>query len=250
MNRRAGPGAFVAAAMAALVLCAASPAASQERPPRPGPPMMHPPEPPSISVVGSGTASARPDTAEVSAGVVTRAATAAQALAQNNAGMDKVLKAVAALGIADRDVQTTGFNVVPQRRQGKQEQQPPEIVGYEVSNQVRIKVRDLAALGRLLDTLVGQGANALGGISFSVGEPAPVLDQARTKAMADARRKAEVYAQAAGVTLGPLLSIREATAAIPRFGGEMPRAMAMTAVPVAPGEQEFQASVTVTYEIR
>jgi uncharacterized protein YggE len=102
----------------------------------------------------------------------------------------------------------------------------------------------------LLDALVGQGANALGGISFSVGEPAPVLDQARTNAMADARRKAEVYARAAGATLGPLLSIREGAAPVPRFGSEMPRMMAASPVPVAPGEQEFQASITVTYALR
>ena len=249
MIRRPSIGGL-AVAMAVLVLGAASPATSQEQSPRPRPPMMPPPEPPSITVVGSGTAAARPDTAEVTAGVVTQAVTAAQALAQNNAGMDKVLKAVAALGIADKDVQTTNVSVVPQRRQGRQEPQPPEIVGYEVSNQVRIKVRDLTALGRLLDALVGQGANALGGISFSVAEPAPVLDQARTKAMADARRRAEVYSQAAGVKLGPVQSIREATPAIPRFGGEMLRATAMSAAPVAPGEQEFQASVTVTYAIK
>jgi uncharacterized protein YggE len=240
----------LAAAMAILLLGIASLAMSQEQSPRPRPPMM-PPEPPSVTVVGAGTAAARPDTAEITAGVVTQAVTAAQALAQNNAAMDKVQKAVAALGIADRDVQTTSVTVVPQRRQGRQEsQQPPEIVGYEVGNQVRIKVRDLSTLGRVLDALVGQGANALGGINFSVGEPAPVLDQARTKAMNDARRRAEVYAQAAGMKVGPVLSIRESTPGIARFGGEMPRAVAMSAVPVAPGEQEFQASVTVTYALR
>jgi uncharacterized protein YggE len=251
MIRNAGVSGVVGTMMTVLVLAAgASPATGQVEPLRPRPPVMPPPETPSITVVGSGTAAARPDTAEVSAGVVTQAATAAQALAQNSAAMDKVLKAVTALGIADRDVQTTSFNVVPQRRQGRQEPQPPEIVGYEVSNQARIKVRDLAVLGRLLDTLVGQGANALGGVSFSVGEPAPVLDQARAKAMADARHKAEVYVQAAGLTLGPVLSIREAVAAVPRPFAEMPRAMAASAVPVAPGEQEFQASVTVTYGLR
>jgi uncharacterized protein YggE len=211
--------------------------------------MLPRPEPPSITVVGSGTASARPDMAEVTGGVVTQAATAAQALAQNSAAMDKVLKAVAALGIPDRDVQTINFNVVPQRRQGRQEPQPPEIAGYEVSNQVRIKVRDLTAVGRVLDMLVGQGANALGGVSFSVGEPASVLDQARAKAMTDARHRAEVYAQAAAMKLGPVLSIREATPGNSRFG-EMPRAMAVSAVPIAPGEQDFQASVMVTYALR
>ena len=241
---------MLAVALVSIALGTAPAVMAQGPPPMGsgGPPPPRRPEP-SITVVGSGTASARPDTAEVSTGVVTQAPTAAQALAANNAAMDKVLKAVAALGIADKDVQTTNVSVTPLRRQGRQEAQPPEITGYEVSNQVRVKVRDLRGLGRLLDTLVAQGANSLGGISFSVDDPAPVMDQARTKAMADARRKAEVYAQAAGLRLGAVRSIRESTGGVPRFGGEMPR-MAMSAVPVAPGEQEFQASITVTYELK
>ena len=250
MILKAGKRGLVVVAVAAIVSGVVSGAIGQEQSQPARPPMMRAPEPPSITVVGSGTAAARPDTAEVSAGVVTQAATAAQALAQNNAAMEKVIKAATAAGIAEKDVQTTNVSVVPQRRQGRQEPQPPDIIGYEVSNQVRIKVRDLTVLGRLLDALVGQGANALGGISFSVGEPAPVLDHARTNAMADARRKAEVYARAAGATLGPLLSIREGAAPVPRFGGEMPRMMAASPVPVAPGEQEFQASITVTYALR
>jgi uncharacterized protein YggE len=240
----------LAMTVAMLVLGGAPPGIGQEQSPGSRPPAMSPPEVPFIMVVGSGTAASRPDMAEVSGGVVTQASTAAQALAQNSVAMDKVLKAVAALGIADRDVQTATIHVLPVRRQGRQEPQPPEIVGYEVSNQVRIKVRDLGALGRLLDVLVGQGANVLGGISFSVADPAPILDRARALAMADARRRADVYAQAAGVKVGPVLSIREGTPAVPRFAADMPRTLAMSAVPVAPGEQEFQASVTVTYAIR
>jgi len=111
-------------------------------------------------------------------------------------------------------------------------------------------VRDLANVGRVLDALVQDGANVLGGVSFSVAEPASVLDQARTKAIADARRRADVYTQAAGVRVGPVLSIREAAPGIPRFEAPMARAMAVSAVPVAPGEQEFQISVIVTYAIR
>lgn len=248
MISRTGVGVLVTA-LTVAALGAAPAVMGQEQAPMAGPDAMRR-SGPSITVVGSGTASARPDTAEVSAGVVTQAATAAQALAKNNAAMDKVLKAVTALGIADRDVQTTNVSVVPQRRQGRQDPQPLEIIGYEVSNQVRVKVRDLAVVGRLLDALVGQGVNALGGISFAVGDPAPVLDQARAKAMADARRKAEVYARAAGMTLGALQSVRESTPGVPRFGGEMPRAMALSAVPVAAGEQEFQASITVTYALK
>ena len=240
MNARIG-----AILMLVIVFGAAPVAMSQEAPP-PGP---RPPLGPSIAVVGSGTAAGRPDTAEVTAGVIAQSSTAAQALAQNTASMEKVLKAVAALGIAQKDIQTINVSVIPQRRQGRPDaQQPPEIVGYEVSNQVRVTVRDLNVLGRLLDELVSQGTNALGGIRFFVANPAPLLDQARAQAGADARRKAEVYAKAAGVRLGRVLSIRESAPAAPRFEGV--RMQALSAVPVAPGEQEFQASVSVTYAIR
>ena len=235
----------VALLILGLLLVAAPVAMGQEPPPAP-----RQPSGPSITVVGSGTAAGRPDTAEVTAGVIAQAPTAGQALAQNTASMEKVLKGVAALGIADKDIQTIQVSVNPQRRPGRLDapQPPPEIVGYEVSNQVRVTVRDLKILGRLLDELVGQGANALGGIRFSVADSAPLLDQARARAMTDARRKAEVYALAAGVKVGRVLSIRESAAGAPRFEGA--RGMAMTAVPVAPGEQEFQASVSVTYAIR
>jgi uncharacterized protein YggE len=237
-------GVATLATVVGLLLLAGAPATGQE--PAPGPPWMRPPEP-SVTVVGTGTVSVRPDTAEVSAGVVTQSATAAQALSENSVRVEKVLKAVTAAGIAERDVQTTNVSVVPLRRQGRQDAHPPEIVGYEVSNQVRVKVRDLGVLGRLLDALVGEGANVLGGISFSVADPAPFLDQARAKAIADARRKALVYTAAAGQRLGPLLSIRESAPAGPRFETRM---LAASSVPVALGEQELQVSVTVTYGIR
>jgi uncharacterized protein len=233
-------GRLVAVAAIALgVAAAAGPVSAQD----------HPAPEPSITVVGSGTVSARPDTADVTGGVVTQAPTAAQALAANSAGMEKVLKAVAAFGVAERDVQTANLSVVPLRRQGRQEPQPPEIVGYEVSNQVRIKVRDLAQLGGLLDSLIGQGANVLGGIGFGIADPAPLFDQARAKAMADARHKAEVYAGAGGVFVGRILSISEAaSSSIPRF--DSPRLMAASGVPVAAGEQDLHVTVTVKYAIK
>src|SRR5262245_44593260 len=140
---------LLVSAMLALALTA-QPATGQEQTPGP---MLRGPVP-AITVSGSGTASARPDRAEVTAGVVTQSATAAQALAQNSTAMEQVRKAVAALGIADADVQTTDISVVPQRRpQQRPEALPPEIVGYEVQNQIRVKVKDLAILGRLLDEL-------------------------------------------------------------------------------------------------
>jgi uncharacterized protein len=200
-----------------------------------------------VTVAGTGTVSAAPDMAEITTGVVTQAPTAAQALAANSEAMARLLQALGALGIAARDIQTTSINVSPLRRQSR-DGPPPEITGYEVTNQVRVKVRDVSRLGRVLDQQVGQGANLVYGVHFGRQEPAPLLDEARKRAMADARRKAELYAAAAALKVGRVVAVQEAGAAPPR--PEMaPRVAMSAAVPVAPGEQEIQASVTVTFTL-
>lgn len=204
---------------------------------------------PSITVVGSGKASARPDMAQVQVGVVTQAPSAAKALQDNNEAMAKLLRAVEGHGIAKKDVQTSNFAVMPQYRRGPHGEQLPEIVGYEVNNEARVKVRQLDALGQVLDDVVQQGANRVQGISFSIADPTPLQDEARRKAMADARRKAELYAKEAGAEVGMVLLIQEQTPhpPMPEFRGV---ALAGAgAVPVAPGEQELQASITVTYAL-
>lgn len=206
----------------------------------------HHPRTSTVTVAGTGTVSAAPDMAEITTGVVTQAPTAAQALAANSQAMERLLQALGALGVAARDIQTTNISVSPLRRQGR-DGQPPEITGYEVTNQ-RVKVRDLSRLGRVLDQQVGQGANLVYGIQFGRQEPAPLLDEARKRAMADARRKAELYAVAAALKVGRVVAVQEAGAVSPR--SEMAPRMAMSAaVPVAPGEQEIQASVTVTFTL-
>jgi uncharacterized protein YggE len=212
-----------------------------------GGPGMHHARTSTVTVAGIGTVSAAPDMAEIITGVVTQAPTAAQALAANRQAMERLLEALGTLGVAARDIQTVNINVSPLRRQGR-DGQPPEITGYEVTNQVRVKVRDLSRLGRVLDQQVGQGANLVYGIQFGRQEPAPLLDEARKRAMADARRKAELYAAAASLKVGRVAAVQEAGAASPR--PEMAPRMAMSAaVPVAPGEQELQASVTVTFTL-
>jgi hypothetical protein len=204
--------------------------------------------PATVTVSGTGTVIAPPDMAEFTTGVVTQAPTAAQALAANGQAMATLLQSLAALGVPTRDVQTTTISVSPQRRQGKDEGRPPEIVGYEVTDQVRVKVRDLSRLGRVLDQQVEQGANSVYGIHFGLAEPAPLLDEARKRAMADARGKADLYAAAASLKVGRVLAVQEAGVASPR--PEMgPRGMLSAAVPVAPGEQEIQASVSVTFSL-
>ncbi|MFI5328648.1 MAG: SIMPL domain-containing protein, partial [Candidatus Rokuibacteriota bacterium] len=111
-----------------------------------------------VTVAGAGTVSAAPDMAEITTGVVTQAPTAAQALAANSQAMERLLQALGTVGVVARYIQTTNISVSPLRRQGR-DGQPPEITGYEVTNQVRVKVRDLSRLGRVLDQQVGQGAN-------------------------------------------------------------------------------------------
>ena len=207
-----------------------------------------PRRPATVTVSGVGTVSAAPDMAEITSGVVTQAPTAAQALAANSQAMDQVLRSLTVLGVAARDIQTTSISVSPQRRVVRGEGRPPEIAGYEVTNQVRVKVRDLGQLGRVLDQQVAQGANSVYGIRFGLADPAPMLDEARKRAMADARRRGELYAAAAALTIGRVVAVQEAGAAAPR--PEMAaRVMAAGAVPVAPGEQEIQASVSVTFSL-
>ncbi|HSE05566.1 MAG TPA: SIMPL domain-containing protein, partial [Methylomirabilota bacterium] len=162
-----------------------------------------------VTVSGVGTVSAAADMAEITTGVVTQAPTAAAALAANSQAMERLLQGLGTLGIAARDVQTSNISVSPLRRQGR-DGQPPEITGYEVTNQARVKVRDLSGLGRVLDQQVGQGANVVYGIQFGRQEPVPLQDEARKRAMADARRKAELYAAAASLKVGRVVAVQEA----------------------------------------
>jgi uncharacterized protein YggE len=204
---------------------------------------------PSITVVGTGKSSARPDMAQVQVGVVAESPTAAQALKENNEAMVKLFATLENHGIAKKDMQTSNFSVIPQYKQGKQVEQSPRIIGYRVSNTLRVKVRKLDTLGQILDDVVQQGANQIQGVSFSVAESGSLLDEARRKAMADARRKAELYAREAGVEVGKVLLIQEQTPHLPApLGVGFARAEA-AAVPIAEGELEFGASITVTYAI-
>ncbi len=206
--------------------------------------------PPSITVTGTGEVYAKPDFAQVQVGVVTEGATAAEALRKNNEAMSQLIVLIRKRGIEDRDVQTTQFNVTPRYKYDKAQQEPPKIAGYQVTNEVHVKVRDMTRLGAFLDETVSSGANQVRGISFGVAEPARLMDEARRKAMADAQRRAQVYAEAAGVKIGKPIRISEQPSARP---GPYPvarmEAAAVSSVPVAPGEQTFTVNVTVSYAI-
>ncbi|MGV6873418.1 SIMPL domain-containing protein [Pseudochelatococcus sp. B33] len=205
-----------------------------------------------ISVAGEGVVEAVPDMASVVIGVVTQAKTAREAVSENSAATEAVLASLNAAAIEKRDVATSGFSVQPRYnypRNGSGE--APKIDGYEARNTLTVRVRDLAKLGGILDTAVTTGSNQIGGISFDVAEKTPLLDKARSEAVADARRKADIFATAAGVKLGRVLAIETGSLrSPPRPMYARADALAASApVPVEAGEQSFRATVEVTWEI-
>jgi uncharacterized protein YggE len=202
-----------------------------------------------ITMSGTGTVKGPPDMADISAGVTTEAPTAAAALSANTASMNRVFAALEKQGIARRNIQTSNFSVSPVYGNRTPNEQP-RLTGYRVSNQVHVILEDVTRVGAALDALVAAGSNQMNGLNFSIKEPAPLLAKARAEAVADARLRAQQYAAAAGVTLGPIHSISESGAEPPR---PMYRMMAMAAeasVPVAAGEESVTANVTVVWEIR
>ncbi len=205
-----------------------------------------------IVVTGEGDVSAKPDQARLSAGVVTQAQTAAAAMSANTAGMNRVFAALKAAGIPDNKIQTSNFSVEPQYPPFRQDQpQPRAITGYQVSNQVNVVLDDVSKLGAALDALVKSGANQLGGVSFSIANTKPLAERARALAVADAAAKAKTLAAAAGVTLGPLISIEEGNIVRPLAPFAARAALAAPApAPVAIGEENVTVNVTMTYAIQ
>jgi uncharacterized protein len=231
---------FAAAAIAAT-LAAASPALAQDNK-----------MPRLISLSGNGEVRRAPDIAFVTTGVLSQGATAAEALAANTSAMNALFAALKDAGIAEKDVQTSNFMVQP--RYNFQDNKAPELVGYDVSNNVTITVRKIGDLGALLDKVVQAGSNQINGIGFDVSEPSASLDQARKLATEDATRKAKIYAEAMGVTLGPVMSISEGVSyqpPMPMARGKVMMADAAAApVPVAAGEQRLSVDVNITWEIK
>jgi len=225
--------ALAAAALAGALLTA--PALAQVIPPA------------AISVTGEATVSVPPDLAEIGGGVTSEAKTAREASEANNAAMGKVLQALKGAGIEEKDIQTARLSLQPQSAPNRSG--PSAIAGYRASNRVTIRVRDVTKVASVIDTLVGAGANEIGGINFVVSQASKLLDEARERAVADARRKAEIYAKAAGVTLGAPLSISEEGNSAPAPYRRMAAGMAVSA-PVAQGEETLQVTVSVSWAIK
>lgn len=204
-----------------------------------------------LSVSAQAEARRVPDVATISAGVVTQAADANAAMQANATQMAKVMAAVKAAGIAERDVQTAGISVSPTYRYA--ENQPPSITGYQASNTVNAKVRDIGKLGKVLDALVANGANQVNGPNFEIDKPDEAYDEARIAALRKAEARAQTYAKAMGLRVRRVVSISEGGGFRPPV--PMMRAMAADAVmakaetAVSPGESTLSASLDVVFEL-
>lgn len=205
-----------------------------------------------LTITGHGEVKARPDMAVVRLGVVTQAAAARQALDDNNKAMQAILAALAEEGFAQQDLQTSNFSVTPRYDYGSGQDRPPRIDGYEVSNQLAVTVRDLGKLGAVLDRAVSLGANQIFGIAFAVSEPEGLRDQARRMAVSSALSKANLYAAAASVDLGPVHSIAESSAVRPPQPAYQMRmaAEAAAAVPIVEGEQVIEVEITMSWVLQ
>jgi uncharacterized protein YggE len=198
-----------------------------------------------VTVTGEGMVTAAPDSAMVRLGVSSQGKTARAASDVNAKDMNAVLAAIKETGIAERDIRTTSLSLNPIYDPNKTG--PARLTGFRANNQVSVKIRDIGKLPGVLDRAIAAGANEMSGIEFLVSTQAKLLDQARAAAIADAHRKAELYANAAGMKVGRVMSIAEEGAQPPAPVFRALRAGA--SVPIAPGEQSLRAVVTVSYEL-
>lgn len=204
-----------------------------------------------LDVSAQGRSRRTPDIATISAGVVTQAPDAASAMRENAARMDKVIAALKRAGIADRDLKTSNISLQPQYRYANNE--PPVITGYQASNNVTVRFRDIGKSGSVLDALVATGANQINGPDLGVDNPDAAMDEARADAIAKARARAELYAKATGLKVKRILSISEGSFEMPRPMPIMMRAQGMMAeaadTKILPGEQSLNVTVSVRFEL-
>lgn len=199
----------------------------------------------------SGEVTRVPDLASISAGVVTRSATAAAALQENSARMDRVIAALKRAGIADRDIQTSSINLNAEYRYP--ENQSPQLTGYTASNQVTIRFHDIRNSGKILDVLVAEGANQISGPNMTVDHPEQALDEARAQAVAAGRARAELYARSLGMRVARVVSISESGgyyAPPPAPPAPMMAAAERSYTKIEPGEQKLQVTLSMVFELQ
>jgi uncharacterized protein len=235
---------FWGAALLVVLACATDAPARAQQPPGPPPPL----PPARIIVTGTGSVTVPPDYAEIASGVTIQAKTAKEASDANAKVMAALNAALKTDGVAADDIQTLRFSVSPVYGP-PQQNGPPKLVGFSVSNELAIKVRQIGKVGEILDSLIGAGATDSGGVQFLHSNMSQVLDQARQAALADARRKAALYAQSAGLKLGGVAWVTEA----PAYAPPMPMAgrayAAAASVPISAGSDTLNVQITVGFEV-
>jgi uncharacterized protein len=205
-----------------------------------------------LDISATGSVSRVPDLAIISAGVVTKSPTASGAIADNAARMERVRAALKRAGIADRDIQTSSINLNPDYRYDNN--QPPVLTGYQASNSVSIRFRDIRNTGKILDALVAQGANQINGPSLTIDKPEAAYDEARTKALAAGRARADLYARSLGMRVTRLLSVSEGGTNMPRppypmaMMAQAERSDAKTAI--EPGSQDLEITLAMSFELQ
>lgn len=203
-----------------------------------------------LDVSATGEATRVPDVAIISAGVVSKSATATGAIQDAAGRMDRVRAALKRAGIADRDIQTSNLSLNPEYRYP--DNQAPQLTGYTASNQVTVRFRDIRNSGKILDALVAEGANQISGPNLTIDQPEAALDEARTKAIAAGRARADLYARSLGMRVVRLVSVSESGGyAPPPPAPPMPMMMAREASSkIDPGEQKLQVSLAMVYELQ
>ncbi|GAA4746482.1 SIMPL domain-containing protein [Sphingomonas daechungensis] len=235
--------------MAALALTAAAlPMAANAQAEAPMPPITGT----RLDISATGEATRVPDIAVISAGVVTKQATASSAIQENSTRMDRVLSALKRAGVAERDIQTSAISLNPDYRY--QDNQPPQLVGYSATNQVTVRFRDIRNSGKILDALVAEGANQINGPNLTIDKPEAALDEARQNAIANGKAKAALYARSLGMQVVRVVSVSEGG------GGAYPpppapppmfmEARASADSKVLPGEQKLQVTVSMVFDLR
>jgi uncharacterized protein YggE len=204
-----------------------------------------------IEVTGEDSVSASPDFARITLGVTTTSSGAGDAIAANAKAANALVALIKSEGVAAADIQTSGVSISPnfaQQTQGGA--RPPTITGYTVSNSVAVTLRDVSRVGALLDKAAGAGANTIYGIAFGEDDPSGLLDKARPLAVADARRKAEIYATAAGAKIGRLMRLSEESGARPiAFAARASSIGGVPPTPIEPGQDKLTVTVTARFEL-
>jgi uncharacterized protein len=200
-----------------------------------------------IVVSGEGRISAAPDYAEITAGVTTKAKTAKEATDANAKLMAAVIAALRDGGIAQKDIATTQFSVQPVYT--TQSNTEPKLTGFSAFNQVAVTIRQMDKVGDIADRMVTAGATNIGNLVFLHSDASKLLDQAREAAVADARRKAELYARAAGVTLGRVVRINETSTYTPYAAMDGMFRAKTVATPIASGEDTLRVEISVDFDI-